>query len=102
MKFRTYNFKTNSKDEISQFLTQFPYVFPLAMRADKFKEIMRAERQKYQYYGIGMNDSDSDDDYYGRNVKIRRNHELEDAFEQLRKRNLRKGFKITFINQLGF
>lgn len=30
----------------------------------------------YQYDGLHVNDDDSDDDYYGRNVKIRRNHEF--------------------------
>jgi hypothetical protein len=35
-------------------------------------------------------------------VKIRRNYEFVDAFDQLRKRDLRSGFRVIFINQLGF
>ncbi len=37
MKFKNYELKTTVKDEVSQFLVQFPYVFPLQMRAYKFK-----------------------------------------------------------------
>ncbi len=44
MKFKNYEFKTNIKDDVSEFLTQFPYVFPLAIRADKFKDLLRRER----------------------------------------------------------
>jgi hypothetical protein len=72
------------------------------MRAYKFKELLKRERQQYQPYMFHGNDSDSDDNYHGKNIKIRRNHEFVDAFEQLKKRNLRKSFRITFINQLGF
>jgi|LakMenEpi03Aug12_release.lakeMendotaPanAssembly.Ray.scaffolds.fasta_scaffold2839836_1 hypothetical protein len=39
---------------------------------------------------------------WDRNVKIRRNYEFVDAFDQLKKKDLRSGFRITFINQLGF
>ena len=47
-------------------------------------------------------DSDDEGNHFNGKVKIRRNYEFIDAFKQLKKRNLRKNFRIVFINQLGF
>ncbi len=58
MKFKNYELKTTVKDEVTQFLVQFPYVFPLQMRAYKFKELLRSERQHQMYGNVQESDEE--------------------------------------------
>lgn len=47
---------------------------------------------------------DSRDHYYisQHNLKIRRGHEFEDAFEGLKGKNIKDKYKVVFINRYGF
>ena len=76
-------------------MQKFPFIFSLKDRARKFHEILR------EYHYMNMEDDyDYEPNAEGR-VKIRRGHEFEDAFYYLGKRNIKKGFQISFIDQFG-
>ena len=63
---------------------------------------MRNERHTFRQHGFRLHNNDSDEEDWNSHVKIRRNYEFIDAFDQLKNRDLRKSFRITFINHIGF
>lgn len=89
-KFMSYSLSKHDS-EIAEFVKKFPFIFPLRDRARKFAEMINLSH--YNYY-----DNEGD---YGGQVRIRRGHEFEDAFHALHKKNLRKGFRVVFINEFG-
>lgn len=89
-KFLKYNFN-NTNDEIDMFIKNFPYIFPLNLRLRKFRKLTR----EHHYY--------DEEEYEGMagKVRIRRNHEFEDAFNYLYNKNMKRNFAVVFVNQFG-
>ena len=84
---------SNNKDiETSDFLAKFPFVFSLKTRAKTFRDLVienYANNQHFYHEGLD------------KNILIRRGYEFEDAFNQLKNKDMRKMFKIVFINKFG-
>jgi hypothetical protein len=70
-------------------------------RALKLRQILRAERVQVNPAHYWDSDEEEEPQMWTGKVKIRRNYEFIDAFDQLKKRDIRQGFTVTFINQLG-
>lgn len=89
-KFMSYSLSKHDS-EIAEFVKKFPFIFPLRDRARKFAEMINLSH--YNHF-----DNDGDHGGHGGQVRIRRGHEFEDAFQALYKKNMRKGFRVIFIN----